>query len=253
MRLLVILCLTTSLCLAANPPTLAEAQAFIDRANAKLLDLGVQSSRADWVKSTFITYDSEILAAKADEQSINATMQLAKESTRYKDVKMPDALARQFKLLRLSLTLAAPSNPKESQELTEIASQMEGMYGRGKYCSTPDKCLDLEQLSQVLRTSTDPKQLLDAWRGWHTISPPIKPLFEKYVALDNKGARELGFADMGSMWRSKYDMPPDAFPAEMDRLWEQVRPLYLSLHAYVRSKLREKYGDIVPANGPIPA
>ena len=251
-RLLLALCLSSGLASAA-PPTLADARAFIERAEAKLLDLSVQQSRADWVKSTFITYDSEILAAKADEQQIAATMQLAKESTRFKDVKMPDSLARQFKLLRLSLTLAAPSNPQESKELTEIASQMEGMYGRGKYCATPAKCLDLEELSQILRTSTDAKQLLDAWRGWHSIAVPIRPLFQKYVQLGNKGARELGFADTGAMWRSKYDMPPDAFTAEMDRLWEQVRPLYLSLHAYVRAKLREKYGDVVPANGPIPA
>ncbi len=100
---------------------------------------------------------------------------------------------------------------------------------------------------------TDPKELLDAWRGWHAIAPPIRPLFRKYVELGNKGARELEFRDMGAMWRSKYDMPPDAFAAEMDRLWEQVRPLYVSLHAYVRAKLHEKYGDIVPVNGPIPA
>jgi peptidyl-dipeptidase A len=252
-RPIVLVLLSTSLFAAPGPPTLAEAQAFMERAQAKLLDLSIQQSRADWVKSTFITYDSEMIAAKADEQQINLTMQLAKESTRFKDLKMPDWLARQFKLLRLSLTLAAPSNPKESQEVTEIASQMEGMYGRGKYCKTPDKCLDLEQLSEILRTSTDPNQLLDAWRGWHSISPPIKPLFEKYIVLGNKGARELGFADMGVMWRSKYDMPPDAFAAEMDRLYAQIRPLYLSLHAYVRWKLHEKYGDIVPANGPIPA
>ena len=77
--------------------------------------------------------------------------------------------------------------------------------------------------------------------------------FARFVALSNKGARELGFADTGAMWRSKYDMEPDAFAAELDRLWEQVRPLYVSLHAYVRTKLREKYGDVVPASGPIPA
>ncbi len=127
------------------------------------------------------------------------------------------------------------------------------MYGSGKYCPQPGKCLDLDQLSDILRTSTDSKALLDAWRGWHTISPPMRPLFERYVELGNKGARELGFADMGAMWRSKYDLPPDAFTAEMDRLWDQVRPLYVALHAYVRRKLREKYGDIVPASGPIPA
>src|SRR5579863_5428314 len=237
----------------AKPPTLADARAFMDRAQAQLLDLTTQQQRADWVKDTFITHDTEILAAKADEQVIAATMQLAKESTRFNQLNLPDNLARQFKLLRLSLTLAAPSDPKEARELTQIAARMEGMYGSGKYCPHPGTCRDLDQLSDVLRTGTDPKELLDAWRGWHTISPPMRPLFQRYVELGNKGARELGFADMGAMWRSKYDMPADAFPAEMDRLWEQVKPLYLSLHAYVRWKLREKYGDLVPANGPIPA
>jgi len=240
-------------CFGANEPTLAEARAFIDRAQAKLLQLSVEQSRADWVKSTFITYDTEILAAKADEQQIAATMQLAKESTRFSQLKMPEEMARQFKLLRLSLVLAAPSDPKESQELTETATRMEGMYGSGKYCRTPDKCLDLEEMGETLRTSTNPQEMLDIWRGWHAIAPPIKPLYKRYVELGNKGARELGFADMGAMWRSKYDMPPDAFSAELDRLWEQMRPLYVSLHAYVRAKLRDKYGDVVPASGPIPA
>lgn len=261
--LVAVLCLGSGFCLAQSPkaPTLAEAKAFIDRAQAKLLELSVEDGRADWVKSTFITYDTEILAAKADEDQIAATMALAKESTRFKDLKMPPEMAREFKLLRLSLTLAAPSDPKEAQELTQIATRMEGMYGSGKYCphegasggASEGDCLDLDQLSDILRTSTDPAKLLDAWRGWRTVSPPMRPLFQRYVELGNKGARELGFAEMGAMWRSKYDMPADAFPAEMDRLWEQVKPLYLSLHAYVRWKLREKYGDLVPASGPIPA
>src|ERR1700678_4577469 len=254
---------------ATKPPTLAEARAFLDRAQSKLLELSVQDQRASWVKSTFITYDSEILAAKADEDQIAATMQLAKESTRFSNLKMPEDMARQFRLLRLSLDLAAPSDPKEAREVTQIAARMEGIYGSGKYCgpvafngnatdgavekAQASNCLDLDQLSEILRTSTYPAKLLDAWRGWHTVSPPMRPLFQKYVELGNKGAHELGFADMGAMWRSKYDMPPDAFPAEMDRLWEQVKPLYLSLHTYVRWKLREKYGDLVPASGPIPA
>jgi peptidyl-dipeptidase A len=78
--------------------------------------------------------------------------------------------------------------------------------------------------------------------------------FARFVELANKGARELGFKDTGAMWRSKYDMPADDFARELDRLWEQVRPLYVSLHTYVRWKLREKYGaDVVPASGAIPA
>jgi peptidyl-dipeptidase A len=233
----------------------AEARQFIDEAEARLLKLGVDSSRADWVRSTHITYDTEILAAQADEKAISATVELVKQATRFDGMKLPPDLARKFHLLKVSLTLATPSNPKESEELTQIVSQMEGMYGKGKYCpSGPDKCLDLEDLSRILRTSTDPKALLDAWRGWHTISVPMREPFKRYVTLANKGARELGFADTGVMWRSKYDMPADDFAREMDRLWDQVRPLYLSLHAYVRWKLHDRFGDqLVPAQGPIPA
>ncbi len=237
------------------PPTVPEARAFLDKAEARLLVLGVNSSRADWVKSTFITDDTEILAAQADEKAIVATIDLVKEAARFGELKLPADLERKFKLLKLSLTVATPSNPAESEELTRILSQVEGTYGKGKYCApNTTKCLDLEDLSRILRTSTDPKELLEAWRGWHTISTSMRAPFTRYVSLANKGARDLGFADTGAMWRSKYDMPPDAFAKEIDRLWNQVRPLYLSLHAYVRTRLREKYGEAaIAANGAIPA
>src|SRR5207237_7130054 len=123
---------------------------------------------------------------------------------------------------------------------------------KSKYCPGA-QCNDLEDLTKTMANSRNVKELRESWVGWHAIAPPLRQPFERYVALANKGARELGFADTGAMWRAKYDMPPDAFAAEVDRLWNQVRPLYVSLHAYVRSKLREKYGDLVPANGPIPA
>jgi peptidyl-dipeptidase A len=160
-----------------------------------------------------------------------------------------------MKLLKLALTLPAPSNIEERQELTRIAVSLEGAYGKGKYC--PDgggPCQTLQDLTPLMADSRDPAKLLDAWQGWHAISPPIKKDFQRCVELSNKGARELGFKDTGAMWRAKYDMAPDAFAKELDRLWEQVRPLYVLLHAYVRSKLREKYGpEAVSASGPIPA
>ena len=239
---------------AVRKPTAEEARQFIDDAEQKLLTLGVDAQRADWIKSTYITEDSEVVAARLDERVINATIEYAKQATRFDGLKLDPVTERKIKLLKLSLTLATPSDPNESQELTRIAAGMEGLYGKGKYCpGGPDTCKDLEDLSKIMAESRDPKQLLDAWTGWHAIARPMRKDFVRYAELANKGARQLGFQDNGAMWRSKYDMPPDAFARELDRLWEQVRPLYLSLHAYVRSKLREKYGDIVPAAGPIPA
>ncbi|MBW8861023.1 MAG: M2 family metallopeptidase, partial [Acidobacteria bacterium] len=135
-------------------------------------------------------------------------------------------------------------------------ARLESTYGKGKWCTDPSKpetCKNIDDVTKIMAASRDDKILRAAWEGWHTIAPPMKKDYQRFVELSNKGARELGFADTGAMWRSKYDMPPDAFTRELDRLWDQVRPLYLKLHAYTRLKLREKYGDAVPASGPIPA
>jgi peptidyl-dipeptidase A len=235
-------------------PTVEEARKFLDEVNSRMLDLTTESNRAEWVKSTYITDDTEILAAHADQKMIDANVQYAKQATRFDHLNLPPDLARELKILKLSLTIATPSNPKESEELTRIVTSMEGSYGKGKYCPPGRaKCLDVEDITRIMATSRDPNQLLDVWRGWHAIGAPLRKDFTRYVDLSNKGARELGFADNGAMWRSGYDMPPDDFAREVDRLWEQVRPLYLSLHAYVRARLHEKYGDRVPVNGPIPA
>jgi peptidyl-dipeptidase A len=236
-----------------TPAATQDAKQFVDAAEKRLLKLWVDTSRADWVRSTYITGDTEALAAQANARSISAAVAYAKDATRYESAKTDPDTARKLKLLRLSLTLATPHDPDEADEVTRIAAEMEGIYGKGKYCPPGGKCLDLEDITKIMATSRDAKQLLDVWTGWHAIARPIKKDYVRYVELANKGARELGFADNGAMWRSKYDMPPDAFAKELDRLWEQIRPLYVSLHAYVRWKLREHYGDAVPANGPIPA
>jgi len=240
---------------AQQPPTVAEAEAFIKNAEARLLELNVNASRADWVKATYITDDTEILAAQADERAIAAQVDLAKQATRFDGLPLPADLARKMLILKISLVLPTPADPHLSSEITEIASRMEGTYGKGKWCPPgKDKCLDIEDITRLMATSRDPNELRDAWAGWHEIAKPMRKDFVRFVELSNQGARELGFKDTGALWRSKYDMPPDDFARELDRLWGQVRPLYLQLHAYVRWKLREKYGDqAVPASGPIPA
>jgi len=116
-----------------NPPSIAEAKAFIDEAEARLMALSVDASRANWVQSTHITEDTEILSAQANERAIAAGVDFAKRATRFDGLDLPADMARKMKLLKLSLTLAAPSNPKESEELTRLVASMEGTYGKGKY------------------------------------------------------------------------------------------------------------------------
>jgi peptidyl-dipeptidase A len=236
--------------------TPADARAFLAQVDRDLLKLGNAANRAGWIQSTYITDDTEAMAAQANEAFVGATTQFAKDAARFQKTALDPSERRQLDLLRTSLTMAAPPDAKEAEELTRIAAAMEGAYGRGKYCpqgKSGDDCLDIEEITQILAENRDPAKLEDAWAGWHTISVPMKKDYVRFVELSNKGARELGFADTGSMWRAKYDMTPEAFAKELDRLWEQLRPLYTSLHTYVRSRLREKYGAIVPEKGPIPA
>jgi peptidyl-dipeptidase A len=242
----------------AKRGTPAEAARFVEEAEKKLLELSIDQQRAQWVQSTFITEDTELMAAQANERFIAAGVDFAKRATRFDGLRLPADTSRKLKLLKLALTLPAPGDPQQGQELARIVASMEGAYGRGKWCrkdaAGKDECLDIEALEKILAESRDPKQLLEAWQGWHAISRPYKQDYVRYVELANKGARELGFSDLGAMWRSKYDMPPDAFARELDRLWEQVKPFYASLHAYVRRRLVEKYGpSVVPEKGPIPA
>ncbi len=241
-------------------PTLAEAEQFMKRAEAEILDLSNKQQRAAWVQATYITDDTEAIAAAANEELIAATTKLIDQSTRFDPLvrQMPPQLARKFKLLRLSLTMPAPHAAAERQQLTEIAAALDGGYGKSKYCPKTGpfagQCLGQSEMEKAFATTRDPAVLQDLWVGWHSIGVPLKPNYEKLVTLSNKGARELGFKDVGALWRANYDMPPDQFTAEVHRLWEQVRPLYESLHAYVRWRLAQKYGaNLVPENGMIPA
>ncbi|MDQ3668149.1 MAG: M2 family metallopeptidase [Acidobacteriota bacterium] len=236
--------------------TSAEAEQFVADAEKRLLELNIKYARADWVKSTFITDDTETLSAEANKQVIEATTELAEQSRRFDGVDLPSDTARKLRLLKLALTLPAPSNAAERDELTKIAAALEGDYGKGKYCPEGDKgkCLSLSEMEVILANSREPEELKRIWLGWHQVSPPYRKNYQRFVELSNKGAREMGFQDTGAMWREKYDMEPDAFAAEMERLWQQVKPLYDSLYTYTRKKLIAKYGtQVVPNEGPIPA
>jgi peptidyl-dipeptidase A len=241
---------------ALPPPTVADAEKLLAEANAAMLRLGTESNQAGWIAATYITSDTEALRARADKAYIEAIARYAAEAAKFDNVEVPADIRRQLTLLKLSLPLVTPANAAEAEELTKLASSLEATYGRGKWCKDPARpatCLDIEAITELLATSRNEPAVREAWEGWHTIAVPMRRDYQRFIDLANVGAKELGFTDTGAMWREKYDMPADAFTAEVDRLWAQVRPLYVSLHAYVRMKLRQRYGDVVPVNGPLPA
>src|SRR5579864_1703274 len=239
---------------AASKPTVAEAEQFMKQAETRLNEIEVKGARASWVQENFITEDTEALSADGQDQLTAVTTELIEQAKRFDGLSLPQELARKFMLLRLSLTAPAPKDPALRKEMTQIGVSMDADYGKGKYCPKPDDCLDITAIEKIMGESRDPNELKDVWLGWHKVGAPMRQRYARFVELSNQGSKELGFKDTGVLWRAGYDMSPEQFSADVERLWQQVRPLYLSLHTYVRARLVQKYGpQVVPPDGPIPA
>ncbi|HET9446235.1 MAG TPA: M2 family metallopeptidase [Steroidobacteraceae bacterium] len=231
------------------------ADQFVERLNRESSELGRELAAAGWAYATFINQDTEFLNAKATERGLEYLSKSLETAKAYEGQEMSPATARTLQLLKLSAPAPAPKDPAKRAELAGLTSKMEGMYGSAKYCPKgPESCKDQTQLTDVLANSRNYDELTEAWTGWHATARPLRKEYSRFVELANEGAAELGFADLGAMWRSGYDMPPDDFTKEAARLWGQVKPLYDSLHCYVRGRLQKTYGaERVPDGKPIPA
>lgn len=231
----------------------AEARAFLERADAELGQMSKEVSPVFWEQATNITDETNAAAAAAGARATTLAVSLANESKQFNDVDLPPDLARKMKRLQSGVTIPAPSSKGAAEELSKITTGLEATYGTGTFTYKGEE-LNLDQLSTIIETSRDPAELKAVWEGWRTVSPPMKDEYARMVEIANEGAQELGYDNLKTMWLSKYDMPSEEMAAEVDRLWGQVEPLYEQLHCYVRAELNEEYGDAVqPANGPIRA
>jgi peptidyl-dipeptidase A len=240
--------------LSAADPAPVPPGVWMNSAEQELEALALEGGRLGWIAANFITVDTQAAAAAYQARTFPRTLQIAREARRYADVATDRDTGRKLGLIVRGFTGPPPSDPKRIEELAELSAAMPAAYSVYEYCRPDGQCRDFEQLNQVLGTSRDAAELLDAWQGWHRLGADLKAPYARFVALANEGAHEMGFADLGALWRSQYDMPPDAFAAEVSRLVGQIRPLYEALHCHVRARLSGHYGaDIVPAQGPIPA
>ncbi|GAB1261208.1 M2 family metallopeptidase [Aurantivibrio plasticivorans] len=236
-------------------PTAQEAKVFLAEAEERIESAGKHAAHASWIASTYISYDSQILEAKASQAFTELSVELANRAARYNAVQLDEVDRRKLELLKQVLTFPSPQDSAKAQALAEIGSQLSAMYGSSEYCRADGgECFSGDTLERLMRTSRNPDELKEYWLGWRTISPPMKPLYQRQVEIGNEGAQALGYENLGVYWRSKYDIDPDEFAADVDAQWEKVKPFYDALHCHVRAELNEFYGDdVVPATGSIPA
>jgi len=249
---------------SGTPPGAASGQAaaanesadeFVTRVNGELTARAQEAQAAGFTLDVFITPDTQLLNARANDRYLAYLSKAVAEARRYDTQKLSPATARALMKLRLNVAAPAPDDARKRARLTQLEAQLEAKYGEGKYCPTgPASCKNLDQLSEILARSRNYEELTEAWKGWHGVGAGMREDYTQFVALANEGARELGFKDLGVMWRAGYVMSPEEFDTESERLWQQVKPLYDGLHCYARARLARRYGEgKVPPGKPIPA
>ncbi len=249
------LAVVLALSVPASAQTAAEADTFVAGAEKALFDIGIASGQAQWVNNTYITDDTDAVSAYIQGQETELRVRYANEAAKFQSVAgLSIDTKRKLDLLRNSIVAPAPSTPGAATELTVISTRLNSTYGKGKG-TLGGQPIGGSDIEEKMGTTRDPAQLSEMWASWHTnVGRPMREDYAKFVEITNAGARELGYADAGAMWRSGYDMPADEFAALTDKLWAQVKPLYNEVHCYTRAKLNEKYGDAVQAKtGPIRA
>jgi peptidyl-dipeptidase A len=237
-------------------PTAADADAFIASVEKDLFDYTVEASQVNWVNSTYLTEDTDAMASRINAVGTEKSVKYALEAAKYKDVAGLSAdTKRKLDILRTGIVLPAPTTPGAATELNTIATDLQSQYGKGRGTLDGKEISgsDIEAAMGDLKHT--PAQFAEMWTSWHDkVGAPMKDDYAKLVGIANAGAKELGFADTGAMWRSGYDMPPEEFAKVTEKIWQDMKPLYVALHTYVRWKLNEKYGDAVQAKtGPIRA
>jgi peptidyl-dipeptidase A len=248
----------TTLAVLGAVPAVAAAETadeFVARLNKEFSDVALEVNAAGWTQATYINVDTQLMNAKAYERYLETFSRAVEQAKQFAGQPMSPASQRAIELLKLGVAAPAPNDAAKRAELATLIAGMEAKYGSATYCKDGGKdCRDEVQLKKVLEESRDYDALLDAWQGWHDQARGLRGDYQRYVALANEGARELGYKDLGAMWRSGYDMPADDFSREAARLYQQVEPLYKDLQCYARARLARQYGeDKVPAGRPIPA
>jgi peptidyl-dipeptidase A len=240
---------------AASASSAQTAEQFVAEAEPIYNQKLIESAQAEWVYNTYITVDSEAVTARAgaDLNSFNVAT-ATKAATYAAQPGLSYDVNRKLSRMRTLITQPAPSRPGAAQEAATLIARLQGVYGKGKG-TLKGQPINGSDIEAAMGENRNPAELAEMWTSWHdNVGKPMKADYTKLVALENEGAKELGYADTGALWRSNYDMKPEEFAALTERLWQEVKPLYDQLHCYTRTKLNEKYGDAVQkTSGPIRA
>ena len=108
-------------------------EAFLAQAESELAALSVMQGRAEWVNSTYLTDDTDALAAEFGARRTELSVRLAKRAAKFDGAAgLSFDARRKLHFLKQGIVLPAPDKPGAADELNVIATRLQSQYGKGK-------------------------------------------------------------------------------------------------------------------------
>ncbi|XP_055500738.1 angiotensin-converting enzyme 2 [Leucoraja erinacea] len=242
-----------------------EAREFLAKFSEDAEQMVYKSSKASWNYNVDITDENAEKMNVASAEWSRFYQQASHNATGFDITMIQDAVIKQqLEILRFRGTGVLSTS--EYNRLNEIQNEMSTIYSTGTVCypDQPSKCVGLEpELTILMAESKDYKERLWAWEGWRVnVGKKLRPLYEEYTILKNKVAKLNGYDDYGDYWRSNYETNGEGkfaysrndLMTDVERLLQEIMPLYKELHAYVRAKLQDTFGpQDISSKGCLPA
>ncbi|XP_071425637.1 angiotensin-converting enzyme 2 isoform X1 [Pithys albifrons albifrons] len=266
MNMLVHLWLLCALSAVVIPQNVEQqAQKFLEQFNRMAEDISHESSIASWNYNTNITEEN---AKKMNEASAKWSTfydEASRNASSFSVGSIEDNLIK-LQIQTLQDRGSSVLSSEKYNRLGTVLSTMSTIYSTGTVCkiNDPSECLVLEPgLDAIMADSTDYNERLWAWEGWRAdVGRMMRPLYEEYVELENEVAKLNNYSDYGDYWRANYEAKfpkdyeysRDQLIEDVEKTFEQIKPLYQQLHAYVRHHLERVYGPkLISSTGCLPA
>jgi peptidyl-dipeptidase A len=236
----------------------AEAAEFLDFYTKAWMELYTVAAEADWVAGTDVS-DPHTAASVASNKSLAAFTGNPYVIQKVDRLLSQRALLEPLQVLQIEkIRLAAAENPGTIPEIVKKRIEAEGRQRntldgfvfRMKEKDGSEKIVTPNMLDAVLRDSKDLDERRRAWESSKGAGPALKQGLVELQGLRNQTARALGFDSFFSLQVADYGMSTREMMETMDRILEDVRPLYEQLHCWTKRQLAKRYGTAVPRRMP---
>ncbi|MBI2838922.1 MAG: M2 family metallopeptidase [Acidobacteria bacterium] len=207
------------------------------------------AQEAMWLANTDITDEHSGAEVKANEAlsefvGRKETIEQVKALLAQKD-RLDPMQIRQLEKIRLAAAHRPGTIPDVVTRLVKAESDQSAKLFGFEF-KVDGKTVTPNDIDDSLVKSRDLDERLKVWTASKEVGKELRGGLETLQELRNRVAREMGFSSYFDLEVADYGMSTAELMALMDRILEDLRPLYRELHTYCRYELAQRYDQPVP-------